>query len=123
MSENEMNNRGSKSHIDHLGLYNINESLNVKEQRVDGSWQVGDASCLRYTLIGFERGCRSFYNFDLFSNTIESSKTKILTKVSLSKNFSTLSKCKLDPWFLTGFSDAEGSFIVSIYKDHSSKLK
>ena len=102
----------------------------VKEQRVDGSWPlfikanpINIKRSLRYTLIGLERGCRSFNNVGLFSNTIESSKIKILTKVSLSKNYNTLAKCNLDPWFLTGFSDAEGSFIISIYRDEKSKFK
>ena len=43
--EREIGYRGSKS-----GLY----PRPVKEQRVDGSWQVGGASCLRCTLMGFE---------------------------------------------------------------------
>ena len=43
--------------------------------------------------------------------------------MSLSKNYNTLAKCNLDPWFLTGFSDAEGSFIISIYRDEKSKFK
>lgn len=45
MSENEMDNCGSKS-IKFLNFI-------VKEQRVDGSYI--DNSMLRYTLIGFER--------------------------------------------------------------------
>lgn len=28
----------------------------------------------------------------------------------------------LDPWFITGFTDAEGSFIVTIYKNKDYKL-
>jgi len=116
MSENEMGYRGSKSDV---------SLISVKEQRVDGSWPLfikanpkNIKRSLRCTLMGFERSCR---NFGLFSNIIESSQIKIPTKVLLSKNYSTLSI--LDPWFLTGFSDAEGSFIISIYKDNNSKLK
>jgi len=129
MNENEMDNRVSKSEfkLDHKKDLVLNS---VKEQRVDGSWPlfikanpIKIKRSLRYTLIGLERGCRSFNNVGLFSNTIESSKIKILTKVSLSKNYNTLAKCNLDPWFLTGFSDAEGSFIISIYRDEKSKFK
>ena len=29
----------------------------------------------------------------------------------------------LDPWFVTGFTDAEGSFIISIFKDDNYKFK
>jgi len=129
MIEKEMDNRGSKSEFI---LVQRNLRVNsVKEQRVDGSWPlfikanpINIKRSLRYTLIGFERSCQNLPDkLGLFSNRIESSKTKILTKVLLSKNYSTLSKCNLDPWFLTGFSDAEGSFIISIYKDNNCKLK
>lgn len=47
---------------------------------------------------------------------------KIPANVFLCKNYSTLSNPKLNPWFITVFSD-EGSFIISIYKDNNTKLK
>jgi hypothetical protein len=48
MSENKMDNRGSKSAI--------LKSIVVKEQRVDGSWFIkSHLMNLRYTLQGFER--------------------------------------------------------------------
>ena len=48
MSENKMDNRGSKSAI--------LKSIVVKEQRVDGSWYIkSHLMYLRYTLQGFER--------------------------------------------------------------------
>ncbi len=119
MNESEMGYRGSKS--------DIISKESVKEQRVDGSWPLfiqanpnNIKRSLRYTLMGLERGCR---NSDLFSKVLlGNSQVKIPTKVLLSKNYSTLSKSLLDPWFLTGFSDAEGSFIISIYKNKNSKL-
>lgn len=37
--------------------------------------------------------------------------------------FTPLIQPKINPWFLTGFTDAEGSFIISIYRDEKSKLK
>lgn len=48
----------------------------------------------------------------------------------LSKQFSTLNRslpvhsnpCKLNPWFVTGFIDAEGSFTVLVVKDSRRKL-
>lgn len=58
MSENEMDNRGSKSVI----LNNIA----VKEQRVDGSWCNENTLHLRYTLKGFERN----YQIRIPSNQI-----------------------------------------------------
>jgi len=44
--ENIMEYRGSKSDV----------NMSVKEQRVDGSWQ--GLSCLRCTLMNFERNCQ-----------------------------------------------------------------
>jgi len=51
---------------------------------------------------------------------------------SIHLNFSTLvirhmstevsKKCNINPWFLTGFSDAEGCFMVSIYKSPKSRV-
>ena len=42
----------------------------------------------------------------------------------LIRNFSTIKNpSNLNPWFLTGFSDAESSFVISIYRDEKSKLK
>jgi hypothetical protein len=131
ISEKIMDNRGSKSefNLDRSHKKDLMLSF-VKEQRVDGSWPLSMKANstkiergLRCTLIGLEKGCRSFYNGGLLSNIFESNKNKILTKVSLSKNYNTLAKCNLDPWFLTGFSDAEGSFIISIYRDEKSKFK
>ena len=57
MIEKEIGYRGSKSDF----MTNLKANLklkSVKEQRVDGSWQVGGASCLRCTLMGFERNYR-----------------------------------------------------------------
>lgn len=73
--------------------------------------------------MGLERGCRNIEDFGLLSKITDNSQVKNPTKVFFSKNFSTLSTNSLDPWFLTGFSDAEGSFIISIYRDENSKLK
>jgi hypothetical protein len=57
MIEREMEYRGSKSEF----KFNLKRNLklnSVKEQRVDGSWQGAGASCLRCTLMGFERNYR-----------------------------------------------------------------
>lgn len=105
MSENEIDYRGSKSDI----LSPQPKRISVKEQRVDGSYCIKAKSKLmqlRCTLMGFER------NYQV----------KIPTKQLNSKSFST-SHGKINPWFITGFSDAEASFIISMYKDEKSKLK
>ena len=105
--EKKMGYRGSKSEINH----------SVKEQRVDGSWcrynHLMNVLHLRCTLMGFER------NYQV----------KILTKQFNNRKFSTAhlaldsKPSSINPWFITGFSDAESSFIVSIYQDKNSKLK
>jgi len=39
------------------------------------------------------------------------------------RTFTISTKNLINPWFITGFSDAESSFIISIYRDEKSKLK
>ena len=103
MIEREMGYRGSKS-----AVY---KDTVVKEQRVDGSWLLKKIAApyrsLRCTLMGFER------NYPV----------KIRANQLLSRTYSTLSNRQaLNPWFITGFSDAESSFIISVYNTTSSKL-
>jgi len=99
MSENEMDNHGSKS-----------ANIAVKEQRVDGSYFIGKTTHkkLRCTLMGFERN----YQVKILSNQINkqirlySSDTIINTKNKNSKlnNF----------WFISGLVDAEGCFTIGV---------
>jgi len=96
MIEKEMGYRGSKS--------NKYESLFVKEQRVDGSYI--NKLMLRCTLTGFERS----YQVKILSNQINQIRTYSANKISQKQKFNGL----IDPWFLTGFSDAEGTFSVLI---------
>ena len=97
MNENEMGNRGSKS-----DLNTYNKSKSVKEQRVDGSY-FGYNPKLRCTLTGGE----SSYPIKIPSKQLKNQRT-----------FSTVNiKPKLNPWFVTGFSKAESSFIVRISKN------
>ena len=114
MSEKTMDNRGSKSTAD-FSTSTKHKSAVVKEQRVDGSWQVGYASCLRYTLIGFERN--RLVNV-LSKNKIQSYKryyTMGMTKLSSSLPTS-IKTCVINPWFVTGFTDAEGCFMIQVRK-------
>ena len=101
MNENEMGYRGSKSDF-------LVES--VKEQRVDGSWCKKPLH-LRCTLMGFERN----YQIKIPSNQLNKQNYSTLSKTSLNN--------KLNPWFITGFSDAEGCFSFAIKPDAKSKLK
>jgi len=81
----------------------------VKEQRVDGSWCIKHKNMhLRYTLMGFER------NYQV------NNPSKQLNKLF----YSTLNhNSKLNPWFITGFSDAEGCFSISVKSDVKLKTK
>lgn len=104
--ENKIGNRGSKSVL--VTSNEISQTINtVKEQRVDGS-------CIKYinnkyipmlkcTLVGFER----------------SYLVKIPSKF-IHLNFSTL-ESKLDPFYVTGFTDGEGSFMLTILRDKKYK--
>ena len=86
MNESEMGYRGSKS----------NALAFVKEQRVDGDYfLVDNTNKLRYTLMGLEKGYQTEIPSKLDSLTINNSKS-------------------IEPWFVTGFTDAEGSFMLKI---------
>jgi hypothetical protein len=76
----------------------------VKEQRVDGS-RCFNTRHLRCTLMGFER------NYQV----------KIPSKQIINKRFYSsvverplINEYSLNPWFITGFIDAEGSFMVLV---------
>ena len=99
MNENEMGNRGSKS---------VLVASTVKEQRVDGSCSIkSKLRLLRCTLTGGE----SSYQVKIPSKQLKNKRT-----------FSTVNiQPKLNPWFVTGFSDAESSFIIRISKNTKNK--
>jgi hypothetical protein len=102
MNENKMGYRGSKS------LCFLNKKNSVKEQRVDGSCFINNTKLmkLRCTLMGFER------NYPIKNPSKQ-----------LKKNFSTFNyPSKIEPWFLTGFTDAEGSFTIIVDKNNKRKL-
>jgi len=89
-----MDNRGSKSMADFFNLTR-DKSIIVKEQRVDDSWQVGNPSCLRYTLIDFDKNRVA----NVLSNKQLQSKrfyTTAITKLSPSLPTSSES-CVIDP--------------------------
>ena len=100
MNENEMDYCGSKSSAIAL----------VKEQRVDGSYSF-ILELLRNTLMAPEMGYQpenpSNQN-NVYENVINTDKPKLN---------------KLDPWFITGFVDAVGSFSIELAKDSKAKFK
>jgi len=98
MIESEMGYRGSKSIVC--------ENTVVKEQRVDGSC-IGDSSdinppMLRCILMGLERD----YQSKVLSKSLNRYYSTSVTQTDTSQNY----ELKLDPDFVSGFIDGEGSF-------------
>lgn len=56
-----------------------------------------------------------------YNNKCVISNTNSNNEKVFSRSYSTLSGSSLSPWFITGFTDAEGSFTLSILKDNSYK--
>ena len=114
--ENKMDNRVSKSIIVAYA-----ENIIVKEQRVDGSC-IGNSTknnkfpMLRCTLKGFERS----YPFRILSNQINHIRLYSTVNTYEVKPHRELDL--LNPYFVTGFTDAEGSFIVRVRKNPATKL-
>lgn len=108
MIERKMGNRGSKS--------NINENMFVKEQRVDGNCIISRNIMLRYTLTGFERSYRNRIPTTLLVNNI-----KFYSTSSINDSRENNTNLIIDPNFLTGFTDGEGSFVLSITKSDNVK--
>ena len=54
---------------------------------------------------------------NIFKNNLN-----VLTYQKSNNSFSTLN-FKINPWFLTGFTDAEGSFIIKIHSNEQLKTK
>jgi len=106
MMETEMGYRGSKSEIKSPQP----NQISVKEQRVDGSCFGLLKPKLRFTLMGFER----------------SYQVRVLSKQLNKLFFSTVSyipqSSQLNPFFVTGFCDAECTFTLKITKSLSSKI-
>jgi len=108
MKETEMGYRGSKS--------NINNTVFVKEQRVYGSWCGINFPHLRCTLMGFEKN----YQVKIPSSQIIQRRL-YSTESSLNNVMDKLPQLN-EPWFISGFTDAEGCFLILIRKSPKSKL-
>jgi len=104
--ENKMDNRESKSVIC--------ESIAVKEQRVDGSCTGAKPPVLRCTLMGFERNLPINIQSKLINK-------KFFSTSTIDKDHDDFMP-KMNPWFFTGFSDGEASFMIYIQKTNSTKI-
>ena len=113
MSENEMDNRGSKS----TRLF----SMVVKEQRVDGSWSIKPHLIdLRCILRGFERngGIKLGFNMQQGLNSC----VKVPSKQFGLKKFSTYNSTIVNPGVWSGLIDGEGSFSIIVDRNKTRKL-
>ena len=108
MSENKMDNCGSKSVR--------GEIITVKEQRVDGNCIVSRNIMLKCTLMGF---VRSYPNKILTTLLVNGKKNYSTSSFNDSRKNNT--NLIIDPNFLTGFADAESSFVLSITKSNNVK--
>ena len=106
--ENKMDNRESKTVVRVL-------PTTVKDQRVDGSGQEIYSSCLRCILTGFERNSE-------VNNLSKQIHKRYISSISANKIDKIEFKSKMNPWFLTGFSDGEASFILYIQKTDNTKI-
>ena len=106
IDENQMGDRGSKSEI----FSPQPNKISVKEQRVDGNY-FGTYPKLRCTLMG----CENSYQIKIPSNQFFKNKKLFSTN--------TKSEAEINPWFLTGFVDAEGCFSVKIQQNANLKTK
>ena len=113
MSENKMDNRGSKSAI--------LKSIVVKEQRVDGSWFIkSHLMNLRYTLQGFEKNRDIKLGFNMQQGW--NSYIKIPSKQFDLKKISTYSSTIVNPGVWSGLIDGEGSFSIIVDRNKARKL-
>nr|YP_010424038.1 hypothetical protein NQV51_mgp17 [Aspergillus sclerotioniger]USH57637.1 hypothetical protein [Aspergillus sclerotioniger] len=113
MSENKMDDRGSKSAIC--------ENIVVKEQRVDGSWFIKpNLINLRCTLQDFERNRVKKLGFNM--QQCWNSYIKNPFKQFDLKKFSTSNHYDINPGVWSGLIDGEGSFTIVIVKSKVRKL-
>ena len=148
MTERKIDYRGSKSIIAVCPIHTF--AIIVKEQRVDGSsWEKPkniatpsaskSFSHVRCTLTGFERKGppatsqgfapsgmfmrqpnRSLINYQVRILSNQINKLKKYTNIAVSKPL--LHTGPFNPWFVTGFCDAESSFYIGIIKSQKLKL-
>ena len=115
MTEREMEYRGSKSAT---GLYiptKHNKPGTVKEQRVDGSWRGKYTPRLRCTLTGSERN----YQVKILSN--QKNKLRSFTTTAAPPQ-PQMKLYLLNTYFVTGFIDAEGCFLIRVRINPKSKI-
>ena len=84
----------------------------VKEQRVDGSSIFRNLNIVRCTLVAG----KPVFGVKIYSPSDNKSIINSIFKRSI------VTKSSLNPWFVTGFVEAEGSFMLGFFKSDSYKL-
>jgi hypothetical protein len=117
MMETEMGYRGSKSKF----LLKNNDF--VKEQRVDGSWSIKAITkkmLLRCTLMDFERNYQVKIPSNQLNKSFFSTAVSAYSQDAAENDTTTLNSInkKLNPYFVSGFADAESCFSTTIYKNN-----
>jgi hypothetical protein len=131
--------KASEKNVGNCGSKSV-ESAIVKEQRVDGSWYGDIFSYLRYTLMGFERNYqvknhskliiqRRLYSYH-HNSKYEPVKAQPEYKISGFTGCESFEDLALpnkhtqlnEPWFITGFADAEGCFLIIVRKAPKNNL-
>jgi len=89
----------------------LNKPQTIKEQRVYGNWHGAKSPCLRCTLLDFER-----------NRLVKIPSNQIMQRrfYTNSNNLNAYSLLSL-PWFVTGFTDAEGCFTIIARKSTKSR--
>lgn len=107
-SEKNVGNRGSKSAI-------FNNTA-VKEQRVNGSRYGINLSYLRCILTGFEKNYLvKNPSYQIIPRRFYSIQSDLNNDMNKLPQFN-------EPWFISGFTDAEGCFLVLVRKSPKNKL-
>ena len=107
-SEKNVGYRGSKSVVCN--------NITVKEQRVYGSWCGTNLPHLRCTLTGFERNYQvKIPSYQIIQRRLYS------TESDFNQNIEKLPQLN-EPWFISGFVDAEGCFLILIRKSPKNRL-
>lgn len=108
-----MGNRGSKSDFQYTNIQP--KKLSVKEQRVDDSRFLSKiARNLRYTLMAFERK----YPIKIPSKQIYNNRRFYSLTSEITYNSESI---YLEPWYVTGLIDGEGSFQIRVRKNSRYK--
>ena len=107
--------KASEKNVGYRGSKSIVLNTIVKEQRVYGSWYGNPLLYLRCTLTGLERNYPvKIPSTLIIQRRLYSQGVSLITKHSINEI--------INPWFFTGFADAEWCFTITIRKSPKNNL-